>query len=174
MMVRTGGSIEDRGVSSSDSMSGSGSTAAPRRPVWHQVGALAVLFLGGGASGVALSRHLVPGSVLAQFIGLFTFPVPFVIGLQAWLGLAIGVAMWHTAVRGPATPGQVRSETPAGSFAFVPVSVAVVSVIGLVMGMLGSSLGILATLGLYVLLGFGYGTACWLAARSGYLPFPTD
>ena len=76
--------------------------------------------------------------------------------------------------RGPATPGAARTETPAGSFAFVPVSVAFVGVIGLVMGMLGSSLGILATLGLYVLLGFGYGTACWLAARSGYLPFPTE
>jgi len=154
-------------------MSGFGSTAAPRRP-WHQVGALAALFLGGGALGVALSRYLVPGSILAQFIGLFTFPVPFVIGLQAWLGLAIGVAMWRTAVRGPAIPGEARTETPAGSFAFVPVSVAFVGVIGLVMGMFGSSLGILATLGLYVLLGFGYGTACWLAARSGYLPFPTE
>lgn len=155
-------------------MSGSFSTVAPRRPVWHQVGVLAALFLGGGASGVALARSLVTGSYVAQFVGLFTFPVPFVIGLQAWLGLAIGVAMWRTAVRGRATPADARAETPAGSIAFVPVSVAFVAVIGLVMGMLGSSLGILATLGLYVLLGFGYGTACWLAARSGYLPFPTE
>jgi hypothetical protein len=159
MRVRTGGSIEDRGYPFS---------------VWVQVGALAILFLGGGAAGVGLSRYLVPGSFLAQFVGLFTFPVPFVIGLQSWLGLALGVAMWRTAAHGPAKPGERLSEIPAGSIAFVPVSVMFVGGAGLLIGLLGSSLGILATLGLYVLLGFGYGMACWLAARSGYLPFPQE
>ena len=138
------------------------------------MGALALLFLGGGAAGVVLSRSLVPGSFLAQFIGLFTFPIPFVIGLQSWLGLAIGMAMWRTAAHGPARPGERQKEIPAGAIAFVPVSVACVGTIGLLIGLFGSSLGILATLGLYVLLGVGYGTACWLAARSGYLPFPTE
>ena len=155
-------------------MSGFGSTVRQRRPAWHQVGVLALLFLGGGAAGVGLSWSLAPESVVAQFVGLFTFPLPFVIGLQAWLGLAIGVAMWRTAVRGPVAPADARAETPAGSIVFVPVSVAFVSAVGLVIGILGSSLGILATLGLYVLLGLGYGTACWIAARSGYLPFPTE
>jgi len=154
-------------------MSGTLNTV-PGRPVWHQVGVLAVLFLGGGAAGVGLSRYLVPGSFLAQFLGLFTFPVPFVVGLQAWLGLAVGVAMWRTAAHGPARPGEQRTEIPAGAIAFIPVSVACVGTIGLLVGLLGSSLGILATLGLYVLLGVGYGTACWLAARSGYLPFPNE
>ena len=135
---------------------------------------LALLFLGGGAAGVGVSRFLAPDSVVAQFVGLFTFPLPFVIGLQSWLGLAIGVAMWRTAVRGPATPADARAETPAGSIEFVPVSVAFVGAVGLLIGILGSSLGILATLGLYVLLGLGYGMACWLCARSGYLPFPTE
>ena len=153
---------------------GSGSNLAPRRPIWHQVGVLALLFLGGGAAGVGLSQHLAADSILAQFVGLFTFSLPFVIGLKAWLGLAIGVALWRTAVRGPATPAEARAETPAGSIVFVPVSVALVGAAGLVVGVLGSSLGILATLGLYVLLGVGYGTLCWLAARSGYLPFPTE
>jgi hypothetical protein len=82
--------------------------------------------------------------------------------------------MWRTAVRGPATPAEARAEIPAGSIVFVPVSVAFVGAAGLLIGILGSSLGILATLGLYVLLGFGYGTLCWLAARSGYLPFPIE
>lgn len=139
-----------------------------------QVLALATLFLGGGAAGVGLSRYLVPGSFVAQFVGLFTFPVPFVIGLQSWLGLALGVAMWRTAVHGPAKPGEKLTEIPAGSIAFVPVSVAFVGGAGLLIGLLGSSLGILATLGLYVLLGLGYGTVCWLCARYGYLPFPQE
>jgi hypothetical protein len=155
-------------------MSRSSPNDASRRSAWLQVGTLAVLFLGGGAAGVGLSWFLAPDSVVAQFVGLFTFPLPFVIGLQAWLGLAIGVAMWRTAVRGPATPADARSETPAGSIVFVPVSVAFVGAVGLVIGMLGSSLGILATFGLYVLLGLSYGTLCWLAARSGYLPFPME
>ena len=155
-------------------MSSSSSNVSSRRSPWHQVGVLAVLFLGGGVAGVTLSEFLAPESIVAQFVGLFTFPLPFVIGLQSWLGLAIGVAMWRTAVRGPATPDRARLETPAGSIVFVPISVVFVGAVGLVMGMLGSSLGILATLGLYVLLGFGYGTLCWLAARSGYLPFPTE
>jgi hypothetical protein len=43
---------------------------------------------------------------------------------------------------------------------------------GLLIGLLGSSLGVISTLGMYALLGLGYGTACWLCARSGYLPFP--
>lgn len=133
-----------------------------------------LLFFGGGAAGVGVSEYLAPDSILAQFVGLFTFPLPFVIGLKAWLGLAIGVALWRTAVRGPATPGDARAETPAGSIVFVPVSVALVGAAGLATGILGSSLGILATFGLYVLLGLGYGTACWIAARSGYLPFPTE
>ena len=155
-------------------MSGSRSTASPRRPPWHQVGVLALLFLGGGVAGVGIARYLVAGSFVAQFVGLFTFPLPFVIGLQSWLGLAVGVAMWRTAVRGPATPAEARGETPAGSIVFVPVSVVFVGAVGLLVGLLGSSLGILATLGLYVLLGLGYGIACWIAARSGYLPFPNE
>ena len=173
-MVCTAGSIEDRRVFSSDSMARSDSNLARRRPAWHQAGVLAVLFLGGGGAGVFVSRYLAPASVVAQFVGLFTFPLPFVIGLQSWLGLAIGVAMWRTAVRGPATAADARAETPAGSIVFVPISVAFVGAVGLVIGILGSSLGILATLGLYVLLGLGYGTACWIAARSGYLPFPNE
>jgi hypothetical protein len=142
--------------------------------VWHQVATLVLLFLGGGAAGVGLSRYLTASSIVAQFVGLFAFPMAFVIGLQAWLGLAIGHALWRTAVHGPARPGEARTEIPGGSIVFVPVSVAIVGFAGLVIGLVGSSLGILATLGLYVLLGFGYGLVCWLAARAGYLPFPSE
>ena len=136
-----------------------------------QVFVLAVLFLGGGLLGVGLSQWLAPDSILAQFVGLFTFPLPFVVGLQSWLGLAIGLALWRTALHGPMTPDERRTAIPAGSFVFVPASVTLIGCAGFLVGILGSSLGILATLGLYVLAGLGYGTICWLCARSGYLPF---
>ena len=140
--------------------------------MWLQVLVLATLFLGGGLLGVALSQWLAPESILAQFVGLFSFSAPFIVGLQWWLGLALGIALWRTAWHGPMTPEERRTAIPAGSFVFVPVSVTLAAVAGVLIGILGSSLGFLATLGLYVLLGLGYGTACWLCARSGYLPFP--
>jgi hypothetical protein len=57
---------------------------------------------------------------------------------------------------------------------FLPISVALVGFAGLLIGILGSPLGLLATVGLYLLLGGFFGTACWLLARSGYLPFPRE
>jgi hypothetical protein len=65
-------------------------------------------------------------------------------------------------------------EIPAGAIAFVPACVLLVGFAGLLIGLLGSSLGILTTVGLYLTLGFGYGVACWLLARAGYLPFPRE
>ena len=148
--------------------------AGNRPSVWLQVFALIVLFLGGGIAGAGLTQWLAPGSIAAAFFGLFSFPLAFVFGMQSWVGLAIGIALWRTATRGPLTPAQRRTEVPAGSFVFVPIAVTLVGAAGLLIGLIGSSLGILATFGLYVLLGLGYGTACWLCARSGYLMWPTE
>ena len=148
--------------------------AESRPSVWLQVFALIVLFLGGGIAGAVLTQWLAPGSIVAAFFGLFSFPLAFVFGMQSWVGLAIGIALWRTATRGPLTPAQRRTEVPAGSFVFVPIAVTLVGAAGLLIGLLGSSLGVLATFGLYVLLGLAYGTACWLCARAGYLMWPTE
>ena len=145
-----------------------------RRPVWVQVLVLAVLFLGGGAAGVELSRRLAAQSFLAQFVGLFSFAVAFVAGLHAWLGLAIGVGLWRLAARRPVSGRAAESRIPGGSIAFVPVCVAMVGFAGLLIGIAGSSLGVIATVGLYLILGLTYGIACWLCATSGYLPFPQE
>jgi hypothetical protein len=56
-----------------------------------QVLVLVLLFLGGGSFGVWLAGRLAPESILAQFVGLFSFSLPFAIGLQSWLGAAIVV-----------------------------------------------------------------------------------
>lgn len=136
-----------------------------------QVLVLAILFLGGGAAGVGLSELLAPESILAQFVGLFTFAVPFILGMHYWLGLAIVLALWRLARVGWDGMATMRLKAPPGSFVFVPTCTLLVGGAGLLIGILGSSLGIVATLGLYLLAGLAYGTACWLAARSGYLPF---
>ena len=144
------------------------------RSVWLQVVVLALLFLGGGAFGVALSGWLAPESFLAQFVGLFSFSLPFAIGLQWWLGLAIAVALWRAVRRRHPRADRKQSEIPAGAIAFVPVCTLLVGFAGLLIGLLGSSLGVLTTVGVYLALGFCYGVACWLFARAGYLPFPRE
>jgi hypothetical protein len=141
-----------------------------------QVAALAVLFLGGGVVGDRLATWLAPDSFVARFFGLFVLPMAFASGLQSWVGFAIALALWRTVTRGPMTPEQrnVELAIPPGSIVFVPIAVGFAGVAGLLIGLLGSTFGILVTVSLYVLLGLGYGTACWLCARSGYLPFPQE
>jgi hypothetical protein len=136
---------------------------------------LALLFLGGGAAGVGLSRSLAPESWAAQFVGLFSLSLPFAIGMQAWLGLALTTEMWRAVTRGGRHASDAaRTEVPAGSFAFVPACVLLVGAAGLLIGTFGSSLGVLLTTGLYLALGLSYGVACWLYAKNGYLPFPHE
>ena len=149
--------------------------SAPPPSVALQVVALAVLFLGGGVAGDWLATRLAPDSFVARFFGLFALPLAFASGLQSWVGFAIAIALWRTITRGPATPEERRAQrVPSGSIVFVPIAVGFGGAAGLMIGLLGSAVGLLLTLGVYLLLGLGYGTACWLCARAGYLPFPTE
>jgi hypothetical protein len=145
------------------------------RPVKWQIVVLVGLFLGGGSFGVWLAGRLAPESILAQFVGLFSFSLPFAIGLQSWLGAAIVVEVIRLIRRrGRRLPPEQRSATPPGSFVFVPTCAGLITCAGLLIGVFGSSLGVIATTGLYLLLGFGYGVVCWLFARAGYLPIPQE
>jgi hypothetical protein len=145
------------------------------RPVKWQILVLALLFLGGGSFGVWLAARLAPESILAQFVGLFSFSLSFAVGLQNWLGAAIVVEVIRLIQRrGRRLPPEERSATPPGSFVFVPTCAGMITGAGLLIGVFGSSLGVIGTTGLYLLLGLGYGVACWLFARAGYLPIPQD
>jgi hypothetical protein len=140
-----------------------------------QVLVLVLLFLGGGSFGVWLSGLLAPESILAQFVGLFSFSLPFALSLQWWMGAAIVIELARLiARRGRRLPPEERSATPPGSFVFVPMCTACITCAGLLIGVFGSSLGVIATTGLYLVLGAGYGVACWLFARAGYLPIPQE
>jgi hypothetical protein len=143
--------------------------------VWAQVAVVAILFLGGGFAGLGIARFVAPGSLTAEFIGLFSLSLPFAIGMQAWLGLAVVTAAWRAIRRrGQAAASANDARIPPGSFAFVPTCVLLVGMAGVLMALLGSSIGTLATIALYLTLGALYGTACWLYAKNGYLPFPQE
>ena len=143
--------------------------------MWMQVLVLVLLFLGGGSFGVWLSGRLAPDSILAQFVGLFSFSFPFALGLYLWMGTAIVVELLSLIRRGGRRLApEERSATMPGSFVFVPTCAVIITSAGLLIGLFGSSLGVFATTGLYLLLGLAYGVACWLFARAGYLPIPQE
>jgi hypothetical protein len=140
-----------------------------------QVTVVAILFLGGGFAGVGIARFVAPGSLAAEFIGLFSLSLPFAVGMQAWLGLALVTAAWRAIrrrERAAASAGE--ASIPPGSFAFVPTCIVLVGSAGVLIALVGSTVGALATIALYLTLGLLYGTACWLYAKNGYLPFPQE
>jgi hypothetical protein len=141
-------------------------------PVWRQVAALVVLFLGGGVAGVTLAERLAPDSIVAAAAGMFALPLTFAVGLQLWLGTGLLLAIVHR-LRGRRFMKQPGERLiPAGGFVFVPLAVAFNGAAGLVVAIAGSSIGWLATLLLYPALGVLYGIACWRLARGGYIPMP--
>jgi hypothetical protein len=130
----------------------------------------AVMFLGGAGAGLGLATWRAPGSFAAQVVGMFTFSLPFAIGMQWWLGTALLLALWGLVTKGPRTP--LPGEVPGGAIVFVPVCAALVTTAGLLVGALATPRTIVATTALYLAVGVLYGVACWRLARSGYLPFP--
>jgi hypothetical protein len=121
--------------------------------------------------GIGLARLLAPGSFVAESIGMFAFPLAFIVGLQAWLGLAIFAAIvglgrrllskqpWRWT-----TPGVVG--VPPGSFVFVPLSVGAGLLAGLVVGLVSDTHALLTV-------GRRCGSILWrcgLAARTIGVP----
>jgi hypothetical protein len=141
-------------------------------PVWRQVATVVVLFLGSGAGGVLLAECLAPDSIVAAAAGFFALPLTFALGLQLWLGTGLLLAIVHR-LRGrkfEKRPGDLL--IPGGAFVFVPLAVAFNGAAGIVVALVGSSIGWLATMLIYPMLGGLYGTACWRLARAGYIPMP--
>jgi len=56
----------------------------------------------------------------------------------------------------------------------VPASLITSLIAGLIMGLVSQRLGFALVVGLYGLLGLGYGVVCWKLARAGYIPFPEE
>jgi hypothetical protein len=134
-------------------------------------------FGSGPLLGIGLARLLASGSFLAESIGMFAFPLAFVVGLQAWLGFAIFAAVAGFGRRlFSKQPAQhtrpSATAAPPGSFVFVPLSVGAGLLAGLVVGLVSETHALMTSVLLYVAAGTFYGGVVWQLARSGYLPFP--
>lgn len=140
-----------------------------------------LLFFGAGLLGSQLARAMAPGSGLAELVSFLAFPAAFMGGIFAWAGAALP-AVIRGLVRLLILRGRVATSTRAatepvivpGSFAFLPVALLLTGAAGLVVGVLSSTRSFVAVLGLYLLIGAGYGSLCWRLARSGILPFPRE
>ncbi|HUG27685.1 MAG TPA: hypothetical protein VMK53_05245 [Gemmatimonadales bacterium] len=138
-----------------------------------------LLFFGSGVLGGQLARAMAPGSALAEFVSFLAFPAGFLFGVMAWAGAALPAALRSMVRRlrmtgvTPAAPAQQPIIVP-GSFAFVPTCVLTAAAAGVVAGVLSRTQGFAGVLGLYLLIGAGFGTLCWRLARSGVLPFPRE
>jgi hypothetical protein len=135
------------------------------------------LFFGGGIGGIGLASFVAPDSIAGNFIGLLALPLAFIAGMNLWLGFALLTALLHGIRRllsrapGSVPPLMGNRDVPPGAYSFVLAALATSAASGLVMAFLSTRLGFVATLALYLLVGLVYGMACWLLARSGFLPF---
>jgi hypothetical protein len=140
-----------------------------------------LLFFGSGVLGGQLARALAPGSALAEFVSFLAFPAGFLFGVVAWAGAALPAAL-RSLVRRLRTGGAPPVATGhqqaliivPGSFAFVLACVVMAGAAGVVAGVLSRTHGFVGVLGLYLLIGAGFGALCWRLARSGWLPFPRE
>jgi hypothetical protein len=140
-----------------------------------------LLFFGSGVLGGQLARAMAPGSALAEFVSFLAFPAGFLFGVTAWAGAALPAALrslvrrLRTSGAPPAAPGPTQEPVIVpGSFAFVPACVVMAGASGVVAGLLSRTHGFVGVLGLYLVIGAGFGALCWRLARSGWLPFPRE
>lgn len=139
------------------------------------------LFFGGGLLGSQLARAMAPGSGLAELVSVLAFPAAFMGGIVAWAGAALPavvrglVRMLRSREHAQPSPRPVTEPVIVpGSFAFVPVALVVTGAAGFLVALLSRTHSFMAVLGLYLLIGTGYGSLCWRLARSGWLPFPRE
>lgn len=146
-----------------------------RRPVWAVVLAYVLLFLGGGLGGLGLNELLAPGSFVAAFIGLFTFPLVFAFGMQIWFGWAL-FRMLPFLLRHLRGLPVERPKWPAipGSFVFFLLGSILGPLAGAVTALLPGTPHRLLAAAVWTGAGVAYGFACWRLAYAGYLMPPEE
>jgi hypothetical protein len=146
-----------------------------RRPIWAIVLTFALLFLGGGLGGLALNELLAPGSFVAAFIGLFTFPLVFAFGMQIWFGWAL-FRMLPLLIRHLRGLPVERPSWPAipGSFIFFLLGASMGLAAGVLTALLPGTPQRLLTVAVWSGVGVAYGFACWRLAYAGYLMPPEE
>lgn len=138
-----------------------------RRPLWLQALSLLVLVPCGCLFGLMLAGSYAPWSAPAETITALVAPLSWLAGSAAW---------WRTTRRrfsaGLLSGG--RPEVPAGSWRFVPVTVALAVAAGGVGAATSPLVGSRVALAVYAICGLVYGALLWQAAAQGYLPFPAS
>ncbi len=128
------------------------------------------VFTGGGILGFVLTAALTETGSIARLLGLCSLPLAFILGAKLWLGYALVRLLVHLLRRGGWPRFTQSGAIPPGSAAFVFTSVAMSSILGIVVALAPSRLGSLPTLTLFVGLGAGYGILCHRLASNGFLP----
>ena len=151
---------------------------APQRNPWLVFAASASCLVGGPILGSLVATFGAPASAIAQWLSPLAFVLAFVLGELIWFGLGVvSVVAGGVARR---LRGRLRSDAPdpnaelipPGYRAFLPVSILLGGLAGLVAAVTqdaGSGWPIAAA---HVAAGFAYGASLRAAAHHGYVPFP--
>lgn len=134
---------------------------------------LFILFFGGGFVGEQLALVLAPSSGVSRLLGFLVLPASLIVGFFLWAGTAAFLLIKRL-TKGGAHPSQMSREIPPGAKGFLWSSVLLCLIVGALMGLLSKEYGFLLVFGIYVAIGFVYGTLCWQLAKSGWLPFPRE
>ena len=99
---------------------------APERPLFVTIGVLILSFVVGPLLGLALCQTLAPGSQLAWIASTSAFPIAFLSGLLAWLGLGVSAVIFsgfgnyvRDRLQASGTSGPADALVPPGYGAFV-------------------------------------------------------
>lgn len=152
---------------------------------------LAVLLFGGMAVGRWTAAILAHDHALAVFIGSFMLPLSLGIGMTMWYSIAHTVilsrltkAVW-THWRAGRSDAQFRDsvkeslqglrvDAPPGTFVFVPVSLVVCFIAGVLIAFAPAVSSRWLAIGICTGMGLAYGLLLWRLARSGKLPIPEE
>jgi hypothetical protein len=133
--------------------------------------------------GHLLGSALAPTSELAQTLGIVSPLASLVMGVLLWLGTFALRLAWKLLllpfrlvirlVTGRKArsdrEGQDFDQAPPGTFAFVPVTVAVFTICGAGIGLLSETTGVLLATAVLSGTGLVYGVVLWRLAKHGYL-----
>jgi hypothetical protein len=144
---------------------------------------LVALLFGGMGLGIYLADILAPDSPIAMLVGVLMLPLCLGLGMTSRLGVASAAVrsrlrkagLW--AERGFAEAvGHGMDDPPGralpGAHVFVPVSVTISIVGGILIALSPSSIGFFLVLAVTALAGLVYGVLLWWLAEAGLLPFP--
>ncbi len=146
------------------------------RSVGSRLATMLLVPIAGGAFGAFVGSRVAPDSPAGIGVSAVMLPLALFAGISLWFGagMALGIVRLVTFAFLP--PGRRLFERPVsmppGSAMFVPASLAIAGVAGVLVGVLSAEASVFSTTALYALVGLAYGLLAWRLARLGYLSPP--